>query len=83
LKNSQLKALGSPLKRDHQSLFHWIEGKKPIIEEEDDWILHEDDLVALSCIDHLESSLTSSCLNVCFSLCERDGMMNYYNLTLS
>jgi hypothetical protein len=64
LKNSQLKTLGSPLKHNHRSLFHWIEGKKPVVEEEDDWILHEDDLVALSYIDHLESMLTSSCLNV-------------------
>jgi hypothetical protein len=60
-----LKVLGSPLKHNHQSVFHWIEGKKPVVEEEDDWILHEDDLVALSYIDHLESSLTSSWLNVC------------------
>ncbi len=56
LKSSQLKALGSPLKHNHQSLFHWIEGKKPVVAEEDDWILHEDDLVPLSYVDHLESS---------------------------
>jgi hypothetical protein len=65
LKSNQLKALGSPLKHNHQYLFHWIEGKKPVIEEEDEWILHEDDLVALSSIDHLECSLTSTYLNVC------------------
>jgi hypothetical protein len=52
------------MKHNHESLFHWIEGKKPIVPEEDDYILHEDDLVALSYIDHLESSLTSTCLNV-------------------
>jgi hypothetical protein len=52
------------MKHNHESLFYWIEGKKPIVPEEDDYILHEDDLVALSYIDHLESSLTSTCLNV-------------------
>ncbi|PMD60011.1 uncharacterized protein K444DRAFT_589725 [Hyaloscypha bicolor E] len=66
LKSSQLKALGPPLKHNHQSLFHWIEGKKPVMEQEDDWILHEDDLVGLSEIDHLESSLASSFLNRLF-----------------
>jgi hypothetical protein len=65
LKNSQLKALDAPLNHNRQSLFHWIEGKKPVVQQEDEWILHEDDLVALSSIDHLESSLTSSWLNVC------------------
>jgi hypothetical protein len=68
LKSSQLKALGPPLKHNHKSLFHWIEGKKPVMEQEDDWILHEDDLVGLSEIDHLESSLASSFLNVCTSV---------------
>ncbi|PMD32017.1 hypothetical protein L207DRAFT_471355 [Hyaloscypha variabilis F] len=63
LKNSQLKALGLPLKHNHQSLFYWIEGKKPIVEDQDEFILHEDDLVALADIDHLESSLVSSFMN--------------------
>jgi hypothetical protein len=64
LKNSQLKALGLPLKHNHKSLFYWIEGKKPIDEGQDDFILHQDDLVALADIDHLESSLLSSFMNV-------------------
>ncbi|KAE9363026.1 hypothetical protein N431DRAFT_357224 [Stipitochalara longipes BDJ] len=67
LKSNQLKALGPPLKHNHRSLYHWIEGKKPVIEEQDSWILHEDDLVALADIDHLETSLMSSFLSRLFS----------------
>jgi hypothetical protein len=67
LKSSQLKSLGAPLKYNHRSLFHWIQGRKPVVEQEDDWILHEDDLIALSDIDHRESSLASSFLNVAIS----------------
>lgn len=59
-------------------MFHWIEGKKPVIEEEDDWILHEDDLVALADVDPMETSLMSSFLNV------RDPLYNKQRvLTLS
>jgi len=52
------------LKHNHRYLFNWVEGKKPVIEEEDEWILYEDDLVALAPIDRLESSLADTFLNV-------------------
>jgi hypothetical protein len=68
LKDSQVRALGSPLKRDQRAVFHWMKGKTPVVKGEDDWILHQDDLVPLATIDHLESSLSSSWLKVTLSL---------------
>ncbi|KAF8851979.1 hypothetical protein BDZ45DRAFT_730490 [Acephala macrosclerotiorum] len=67
LKDNQLRVLGPPLKRHHRYLFYWIEGKKPVIEGEDDWILHQDDLVQLANIDHFQSFLSSSWLNRLFA----------------
>jgi hypothetical protein len=78
LKDKQLRAIGPPLKRDHRSVFHWIEWKKPIAKGEDDWILHKDDLVTLANIDHFESSLITPWSRVSFP--RRSGL-RYGELT--
>jgi len=36
-KDTQMRALGKPLKRNHKSLFHWICSAKPVAQGEDDW----------------------------------------------
>lgn len=84
LKDKQLRAIGPPLKRDHRSVFHWIEWKKPIAKGEDDWILHKDDLVTLANIDHFESSLITPWSRLLFGsskhgVNEKDLVVTYFS----
>jgi hypothetical protein len=64
LKDTQMRALGKPLKCDQRSVLNWITTKRPVMKGEDDWILNRHDLVALAKIDPVESILASSALNV-------------------
>jgi hypothetical protein len=48
LKQAQLRALQQTPKRDHKSVFYWLERTKPIAKGEDDWILHANDFVSLN-----------------------------------
>ena len=60
-----MRALGKPMRRNCQSVFHWIIANKPVVKGEDDWILRADDLVPLANVDRFESSIASSFLHVC------------------
>jgi hypothetical protein len=64
LKDTQMRALGKPMRRNCQNVLHWIIGHKPVVKGEDDWILRADDLVPLANVDRFESSIASSFLHV-------------------
>jgi len=46
LKHFEIMALGQPTDHDHQSVCNWINDNKPLVDPEDKFIVHFDDLIS-------------------------------------